>query len=116
MRNLSNEDELELLADLIEPAAEILGDGAVSNAFKSGDTLHAIKYAIKNHKKAVIEIMARVDGVPVEEYKISALTLPVKVIALLNKPEVKELFTVQDQTNGVGASGPAMENTEDGVK
>lgn len=115
MRNISNEDELELLADLIEPAAEILSDSAISGAFKSGDILHAVKYALKNHKKAIIEIMARVDGIPVEEYKISAVTLPVKVIALFNKPEMKELFTVQEQMSGVGASGPAMESIGGGV-
>lgn len=112
----TNEEELELFADLIEPVAEILADNAVSGVFRSGGKpVTAIKYAIKNHKSAVIEILARIEGVPVDEYRVSAITLPVKLLALLNKPEVKDLFTSAEQTSVAAHSGSAMEVTEDGV-
>ena len=110
----TNEEELELFADLIEPAAEILGDKAVSEAFSSGTAVSGIKIAIKNHKQAVIEILARIDGVPVEEYKISAVALPIRLIKLLNRPEVKDLFTLPDQKSGAERSGSAGENIKDG--
>ena len=112
----TNEEELELFADLLEPVAEILSDNAVAGVFRSGGKpITAIKYAIKNHKGAVIEILARIDGIPVEEYKVSAITLPVKLLALLNRPEVIDLFTSAEQMSDAAPSGSATENTEDGA-
>ena len=112
----TNEQELELFADLLEPFAEILGDKAVSDVFRSkGKPITAIKYVIKNHKAAVIEILARIDETPVEEYHVSALALPVKLLNLLNRPELKDLFTLQGQMNDAASFTSATENTEDGA-
>lgn len=112
----TNEEELDLLADLLEPAAEILGDKAVGDVFRTGGKpIVAVKYAIKNHKDAVIEILARIDGVPVKDYKVSAITLPVKLLSLLNRPELKDLFTSAEQMSDAAPSGSATENTEDGA-
>ena len=112
----TNEEELDLFADLLDPAAEILTDEAVRSVFTSGGKpITAIKYAIKNHKAAVLEILARIDGVPVEDYHISALALPVKLLALLNRPELKGLFSSAGQTNDAAPSGSHTENTEDGA-
>lgn len=112
----TNEEELDLFADLLEPVAEILGDKAVSDVFRTGGKpITAIKYAVKNHKQAVVEILARIDGVPVEEYHVTALALPVKLLNFLNKPEVKSLFTLQGQMNAAASFTSATENTEDGA-
>ena len=116
MSQRSNEEELELFADLLEPAAEILTDNAVRGVLQGGGKpITAIKYAIKNHKKAVIEILARIDGVPVEEYRISAIALPIKLLQLVNRPEVEELFSSAGQMSDAARSGSHMENTEDGA-
>lgn len=116
MKQRTNEEELDLFADLLDPVAEILSDNAVANVFRSnGKPITAVKYAIKNHKQAVIEILARIDGEPVESYRVTALSLPVKILALLNKPEVKDLFTSQGMSDDAGSSSSAMENIEDGV-
>ena len=112
----TNEQELDLFADLLEPVAEILGDKAVSDVFRTGGKpITAIKYAIKNHKAAVIEILARIDETPVAEYHVSALALPVKLLNLLNRPELKDLFTLQGQMNAAASFTSATENTEDGA-
>lgn len=112
----TNEEELELFADLLEPVAEILNDNAVRSVFQSGGKpITAIKWAIKNHKKATIEILARIEGIPVEEYKVSAITLPIKLLALVNKPEVQDLFSSAGQMNDAAFSGSPMENIEDGA-
>ena len=73
----------------------------------------AIGLAIKNHKKAVIRIMATMDGVPVDEYKCNVYTLPVKILELLNDPDLVQLFTYQGQTWDAKSSGSASENTEE---
>ena len=62
------EDALDLLADLIEPAGEIMSDKQIGDIFKE-NRFKAIGLAIKNHKRAVMQILATMDGVPVEEYK-----------------------------------------------
>lgn len=115
MSKRSNEDALELFADLIEPAAEIFADAEVAEIMRSGALAKAVKVAIKNHKSAVIEILARIDGVEPKDYQVNVLSLPVKLINLLNKPELQELFTPQGQENAVGSFGSATASTKDGA-
>ena len=103
------EAALDILADLIEPVGEIMTDKEIGEVFKK-NRLKAIALAIKNHKKAVIQIMATMDGVPVEEYKCNVLTLPVKILEILNDPALVQLFTYQGQTGGAKSSGSVSEN------
>ena len=106
------EAALDLLADMIEPAGEIMSDKEIGDVFKK-NRLKAIGLAIKNHKKAVLKIMATMDGVPVEEYKCNVFTLPFKLLELLNDPDLIQLFTYQGQTGDAISSGSASENTEE---
>lgn len=102
---------LDLIADIIEPATEILADPAIKEAF-SHSKIAAIKVAIKNHKSAIKEIIARLDGKTPEECHFTALSLPVKLLTLLNDPELQQLFTLSGQTEGENACSSASENTE----
>ena len=106
------EAALDLLADLIEPAGEIMADKEIGELFKK-NRLKAIGLAIRNHKKSVIQIMATMDCVPVDEYKCNVFTLPVKILELLNDPALIQLFTYQGQTGDAKSSGSASENTEE---
>ena len=106
------EESLDLLADLIEPAGEIMSDKEIGEVFKK-NRFKAIGMAIKNHKKAVMQIMATMDGVPVDEYKFNVFTLPLKILEILNDPDLVQLFTSQGQTGDAISSGSASENTED---
>ena len=106
------EAALDILADLIEPAGEIMTDKEIGDVFKK-NRFRAIGLAIKNHKKAVMQIMSTIDGVPVEEYKCNVFTLPVKILELLNDPDIVQLFTYQGQTGDANSSGSASENTEE---
>ena len=103
------EAALDLLADLIEPAGEIMSDKEIGDVFQE-NRFKAIGMAIKNHKKAVMQIMATMDGVPVEEYKCNVFTLPLKIIEILNDPELVQLFTCQGQTGDAKSSGSASAN------
>lgn len=106
------EAALDILADLIEPAGEIMSDKEIGNVFKK-NRFKAIGLAIKNHKKAVMQIMATMDGVPVDEYKCNVFTLPAKILELLNDSELIRLFTYQGQTGDANSSGSASENIEE---
>ena len=106
------EAALDLLADLIEPAGEIMSDKEIGEVFKK-NRFRAIGLAIRNHKKSVMQIMATMDGVPVEEYKCNVFTLPVKILELLNDPDLVQLFTYQGQTGDAKSSGSASENIEE---
>ena len=109
----SNEESLELFADLLEPFSEIFADPELAKLHQmNAKNVVIAKTAIKNHKKAVIEILALIDGVSVEEYKINPLNLFVKVVQFLNKPEVGELFTSQGQKSGGKFFGSVTESTE----
>ena len=104
------EAALDILADLIEPAGEIMSDKEIGEVFKK-NRFKAIGLAIKNHKKAVMQIMATMDGVPVDEYKCNVFTLPAKILELLNDSELIRLFTYQGQTGDANSSGSVSENT-----
>ena len=103
---------LDLIADIIEPATEILADPAIKEAF-SRSKIAAIKVAIKSHKNALREIVARLDGKNPEEYHFTALSLPVKLLSLLNDPDLQQLFTSSGQTEGENACSSASESTEE---
>ena len=106
------EAALDILADLIEPVGEIMSDKEIGEVFKE-NRFKAIGMAIKNHKKAVIQIMSTMDGVPVDEYKCNVFTLPVKIMELLNDPALVQLFTYQGQMGDANSSGSASENIEE---
>lgn len=98
LSEVKNEEALDLLGDLLEPVAAILSDPKVKELF-GGKPIKLASYIIKNHKKEVLQVLARMDGIPVEEYSCNVFTLPVKVIELLNDESLKELFTSQALKN-----------------
>lgn len=112
----SNEENLELFADLIEPCAEIFSDKELAAELQRGQIASAVKLGIKKHKSAVIEILARIDGVEVGQYKVpTPPVLAMKIISLFNDPDVAALFTSAGQSGAETASGSVTENTEDGA-
>lgn len=109
------EQALDMLADLIEPAAAIMADKEISNAVKANlPKIKIVKAAIKNHKPEVIEIMAILDGKEPKEYadKVTLFTLPAKLLEILNDPDLMSLFTLQGQKTET-LSGSATESTEE---
>lgn len=114
----TNEDRLELFADLIEPAADIFSDRNVAELANNGVNRAKIASSlIKNHKAAVITILARLEGQEPENYVVPGpFALAGKILKLLNDPEIVELFTSQSLSDIAASSGSATENTGDGAK
>ena len=118
MKRLSEfkgEDALDVLADIMIPLSAIFADPDMKDIGKdkSKTIAEVIQPMIKNHKKELIQILARLNEQSEEEYKasMSLLSLPKDVLSLVNDPEVQSLFPSQIQITNA-SSGSAMESTE----
>ncbi len=112
LSEIRGERALDVLAEIIEPAVEIMADKEFAMLLQRNMAVKAASHAIKNHKKAVLTMMAALDGEPVETYNPSLLALPRKLLEIINDPEMVSLFQSQDHPSEAGASGPVSENTE----
>lgn len=92
-REQQNEKELNDLADMLDPLSVIFTDEEIKRENDNdAPMIKIVQMALRKHPKEVIELLAIMDGVPVEEYKFSKLTLPLKLTKMLNNPEVTSLF------------------------
>lgn len=115
LSDYKGEEAIDILVELIEPAAVIMADKEIAQMAKGNvPAVKVVKTAIKNHKKEVIEIMAILDGENPEEYaeKINVFSLPVKLLEILNDPLMKDLFMSQGQTTEASSTS-ATENTRE---
>lgn len=100
MRKLSeikNEEAIDLLADLIEPASEIFTDTEVVTKIRNGtNKLLVARVILKNHKKSLLEILATINGVTVEEYEGTAVSIIKDVIELCNDKELLDFLSIQE--------------------
>jgi hypothetical protein len=119
MKRLSeykNEAALDLLVEIMEPAAELMSDKdavALLYSKKPGDRMKGVTQMIKEHKGAVMHILAALDGVPVDQYECSFFTLPTRLIEILNDKELLGFFMAQQMTDTEKLSSSAMESTEE---
>lgn len=111
MSEIQNEDALDVLVDIIDPLTEICLDKEVKKLTESKNNMGAIKVAIKNHKQAVMQILATLDGVPVEEYKVNLIQIPTKLFELLNDADMMAFFHSQGLKISGVSSGSVTENT-----
>ena len=116
--NQETSDKLDLFADILEPAAAIIEDKAWAKEWQAGNRIGAIRAAIKGHKEEIVEILARIDGVDPEGYTIDGLGLFMRLVAMVNRPDmeaIEGLFTSRGQSEGDAGSGSATGNTGDGA-
>ena len=98
LSDFKDDEALDVLADILEPTAGILADEEIQKMRNAKENrIKIVAYAIRHHKQEIIEILARLDCTPVEEYHVNAVTLPIKLLELVNDPEVQILFTQQSQ-------------------
>lgn len=109
---LKNEQAIEALADMFDPIVEIASDDAIKSAARSGNKILMVKLILKDHARAIFELMAMSEGVSVDEYECNVITLPIKLMELFSRPEFEVLFQSQGQMEETTYSGSATENTE----
>jgi len=108
LNEIKGREAIELLADLMEPANEIFSDKELAKAYRSKVSVFEFaKIMLKNHPQAVSDVLTIIDG---EEPTI--LTLPAKLISLMNEPEFVRFFESQGQSSEDESFGSATENTE----
>lgn len=117
LSEIRGEDTLDVLADIIDPITTIAADEEVKAMRNSGaPKLLLVKYLLKSHKSAIIEIMATINRKPVEEFKegLTIESLITMLLELANDPLLAEVF--QSQGQNMTSSGSATENTEEEEK
>lgn len=93
LSEIKGEQALDVLADIIDPLTKICMDEEIQNMVKSKvPTIKLIKPILKNHKKEIVEVLAILDGENPETYEVNVLTLPIKLMELMNDPAFNELF------------------------
>lgn len=118
MYKFTGEQKLDLCADIADPYFAILTDPEIQKLQKKGAPVTAyLKPALKNHKKEVVEILARLQsekGVTPEEYLdgVGAMAITVEFMQFLTIPEFNALFNSQGQTTDKTSTGSATESTE----
>lgn len=91
-----NEDALDVLANIIEPATKIIANDKVKNAYKSGNKMEVAKEVLKGNKKELVEILAALDGVPYKNYKANIPEMLNKIFELIDDMDVMQVFTSQE--------------------
>lgn len=117
LSDFENEDALDLLADIIEPASEIMSDPKITELYRSGKpTLFMVAEILRHHKKSAIEIIAAMHKEDPSKVRFNAITLANDVLEILNDPQIQTVFSSQSQIMEDTSSGSAMANTEDSGK
>lgn len=109
---IKGEEALDVLADILEPACEIMTDEEVSSELQSGSKIRGITLILKNHKQSIISIMARLNGENPKTYEPNLVALPKMLLEIFSNPEVQSLFISQSQSKEETPFGSAMETTE----
>lgn len=104
LSDIKGERAIEVIADLIEPIAEIAADDNMKDLFSakpvSGKTARQASAAhlakkvpalLKSHKSAVVKILATLNQTDVESMNVFSISRG--VIEMLSDPEVIGLFT-----------------------
>ena len=98
LSEIKGEKALDAMADLLDPLALIFADPEIQRSVKNDEPkMILVKKILKTHKKEAIQIMAILDGETPETYEISLLKIPLKLLEIINDPEVQSLFTYQGQ-------------------
>lgn len=97
LSDYKNEEALLVLADIVDPIAEIAQDKELFEKIKEtymskGPLFSLVKPILQTHTKAIIAILAALDRKTPEEYEVSLFTLPQKLLELLDDPEAMSLF------------------------
>jgi len=116
LSEFKGEDAIDVLADIIEPITEIVKDDEVTKLWKTkgNNVANAAKVILKRHKHEVVEVLAAMERKTYDEYlpEVTVLSLPIKLLEVLNDKDFMDFFTQQVGTIAAGSSGDATENTD----
>ena len=98
LSEIKGEKAIDAMADLLEPLSVMFADPEIQKSIKNEEPkLLLVKKILKAHKREAIKIMAILDGEKPETYEVSLLKIPMKLLEIMNDPEIQSLFTYQGQ-------------------
>ncbi len=116
LQDIKGLEAVDVLADLLDPITELVKKPGVLEAIDENglNDVDTIKTLIKAGKMEVVQILAILDGRPIEEFldTFNVLTLPVMLYQTFNDDALQAVFTSQGQNEAVKSSGLATESTE----
>lgn len=117
LQDIKGLEAIDVLADLLDPITELVKKPEILKVIDENglNDIETIKALIKGGKMEVLQILAILDGRPIEEFleTFDILTLPVMLYQTFNDDALQAVFTSQGQNEAVKSSGLAMESTEE---
>lgn len=115
LSEFKDEKAIEVIADLLEPAEEIISNPANKEAAqkiregKNGKMKFATAM-LKNNRSAVMKMLAVLHDTPIEKFHCNAASLIKDLYDMLTDEEILLAFGLQGQESGEESSGSATEN------
>lgn len=107
------EDGIRLLADILDPATEIISDPKIKEAANSNvNRLSIAKMLMKDHARSIVAILSTLAGETPETYKKNIFEMTRDLLELINDKEIVDFFTSQAQMMGETSSGSVSESTK----
>ena len=107
-------EAIDLLADLLTPIVNIYQDETFRDALdEKKSNLEIVQLLLKSHKEDVLYMMALIDQEDPATYEPSIFGLPMKLLEIMQMPEVSMLFTLRGQKIESENSGSATESIEE---
>lgn len=113
LTEIKGDDALELIADMLEPATEIMSDKEVKTAYYTKNMASAVKVAIKGHKDAVKLILALLSEEDVSTYSPSVADIVKGAMQILSDKALQDLFTLPNQKPDKDISGSVSESSKE---
>lgn len=111
LSEITGDRAFEVLEALIDPISVLAKDKELlDKLMKEKDIKGAVKKLLKEHRQTIIEVYAILEGVEPKEYKYNVLTFPIKLVQLLNDPELLQLFSSAEVMRDAISSSSASEN------
>lgn len=93
LSEIKGKDAIITLANLMEPISKIASDEELQKEIQAKKPVPVIaKKLLEKWPDEVIEILALLDGADPKNYEVNLLTLPMKLLEVLNDPEINTLF------------------------
>lgn len=108
-------DALDMIADMLGPIVSMTKNEEFMNIMndKEATRLDKVQTAIKACKPEVMNILAILNGVPLENYHCSIASILIDLSSLLSDKDFTDFFESQGQKSSEDAFGSAMGNTEE---
>ena len=96
LSDYKNEEAATILADILDPASEIFADEKFTESLQKSPA-SAAKIALKEHSKAIIDVLAIYDCVPREKYSVNPVEILSKLLKIMNDKDLMGAFISQEQ-------------------